>query len=250
MQCHLYDASSIGLLQKVQMMCLRIAFGVPWNYYSKTALKRLCCLEDMKCRNRVLNARFCHRLLNLDDRLRIPACQLWSKSTRLARSIANDWRISNPYYHRIISIADLSDLRRSIKSIRYENISQDDLGHTNISDAIKVLPSLEHSSILKWNGMEDAEIKQELIYWRLGRIAFHQVCFNCQGVLSRKHALLCSGVEHQLRNLFSNVDFLQSITVMDCILNHYFLDNVSQVFKYLFEAIHSIRRSCLAQLVD
>jgi hypothetical protein len=41
MQIHLYDSTSMDLMQKSQMMALRMAFGVPWNC-SKTALKRLC----------------------------------------------------------------------------------------------------------------------------------------------------------------------------------------------------------------
>lgn len=181
--------------------------------------------------------------------VRIPSCQLWSKSIRLAHSIANDWKLSNPFYHRILAINEKPLLYKEINLIRYENISQEILGHTNISDAIKVLPTLEHSSILKWDGMEDAMVKKEIINWRLGRIAFHQVCLNCQGILSRSHALICSGVEDQLKSIFPQVEFLNSITSLDCILNHFFLDNHKHVFSFIYEAILSIRRSCLGQLV-
>jgi hypothetical protein len=85
-------------------------------------------------------------------------------------------------------------LKKKIKAIRYENISQENLGYTRISDAINVEKTLEHSEILKWNGLEDKEIKQDLLQWRLGRIAFHQVCKKCGQELSRAHALECSGV--------------------------------------------------------
>ena len=233
----------------MQMMSLRIGFGLPWNC-SKTALKRLCCLEDMKCRNQILNARFCHRCLHSEDRLRIPAYELWRNSLYVGKSLANGWRIDNPYYHRIVNVLDSDLLPTVFKSIRFENITQDDLGHTNISDAIKVLPTLQHSSILKWSDLEDSIIKLELIEWRLGRVVFHQTCYNCGVTLSRKHALICSGMDEQLRNLFPEVNVLLCSTVIDCILNHYFLEDFkSPVFKYLYEAIRSIRRSCLAQTI-
>ena len=67
---------------------------------------------------------------------------------------------------------------------------------------IKVFPNLRRSSVLSWDGMEDAKIKLELIQWRLGRVAFHQDCRRCGGSLSRKHAVICSGAE----------DFLSSLT--------------------------------------
>ena len=113
MQCHLYKSSSIKILQRIQ---IRIAFGVPWNC-SKTALKRLCCLEDMKCRNQILNARFNHHLLNLEDRFNIPAFKLWNQSITSAHSIANSWKLENPYYHRIINLNELSAISREIKLI-------------------------------------------------------------------------------------------------------------------------------------
>ena len=249
MQIHLYDSISMDLMQKSQMMALRIASGVPWNC-SKTALKRLCCLEDMKCRNRILNSRFVHRLLNLEDRNNIPACLLWSRQIMNAKSIANSWRISNPYYHRISLIQDPLLVSKEIKVIRYENISQDTLGHTNISDAIVVLPSLLHSDIMKWNGIEDAKVKQELIQWRLGRVAFHQRCQVCFEVLSRSHAVICSGAEDYLLEKFPQVTRSYSNTIIDDILNFYFLKCDEFVWKAVYEAIVSIRRSCLLQNVE
>ena len=107
--------------------------------------------------------------------------------------------------------------------IRYENISQDTLGHTNISDAIVVLPSLLHSDIMKWNGIEDAKVKQELIQWRLGRVAFHQRCQVCFEVLSISHAVICSGAEDYILEKFPQVTRSYSNTIIDDILNFYFL---------------------------
>ena len=65
-------------------------------------------------------------------------------------------------------------LKNAIKEIRLENITQENFGMTGVSDAIAVHKSLKHSAILYWDGVQDAQVKQELIQWRLGRIAYHQ----------------------------------------------------------------------------
>ena len=46
MQVNLYSKHNLETFEKTQQLALRIAYGVPWNT-SKTALKRLSCLETM-----------------------------------------------------------------------------------------------------------------------------------------------------------------------------------------------------------
>ena len=65
-------------------------------------------------------------------------------------------------YHRLISL-DPKALSKEIKLIRFEDVDQDELVHTNVSSAIKVFPNVNRSSILSWNGLEDAKIRLELI---------------------------------------------------------------------------------------
>jgi len=113
---------------------------------------------------------------------------------------------------------DPKDLSKEIKLIRFEDIGQNELGHTNVSSAIKVFPDLKRSSILSWNGLEDAKIKLELIQWRLGRVAFHQDYRRCGGSLSRKHAVICSGAEDFLSSTFPDIDLPQSNTLIDTIV--------------------------------
>ena len=139
---------------------------------------------------------------------------------------------------------------KEIKLIRFEDIDQDELGHTNVSSAIKVFPNLRRSSILSWNGMEDAKIKLEVIQWRLGRVAFHQDCRRCGGSLSRKHAVICSGAEDFLSSTFPDIDLPQTNTLIDTILNQFFFKNDSAVYAAVYEAIQGIRKTCLLQNVD
>jgi hypothetical protein len=246
MQINLYDSRSTQLFEKTQQLALRIAYGVPWNT-SKTALKRLSCLESVKSRNHLLNAKFLWKLkTQADDTL--PAFKTFRDSLDNNKSLTYEWRKFNQYYHRLINLSTLS-IKKEIKLIRQENIEQDDMGHTNVSSAIPVNKNLARSAILSWTGIEDMTIKLELIQWRLGRIAFHQDCQRCGESLSRKHAVICSGAEEFLDSKFPDIQVPASQTIIDAILNKFFNNNVRTVFLEIFEAIQGIRKACLLQTV-
>lgn len=236
------------MFERVQMMALRIANGVPWNT-SKLALKRLMCLESMECRQQILNAKYLCRMESNND-ISIPAFKLFKKVKTDSKSLAYEWSRFNPVYIRLSSINDVEKRANEIKVIRYENVILDKGGSTNISSAILVDKNLKHSKILKWKGTEDAKIKQDIIRWRLGRIAYHQTCGNCQLELSRKHALICSGAEDYLEREFDDIDLPHSNTLLDAILNHYLLDEVDGLWKKLYNAIQIVRRICLVQNVE
>ena len=247
MQVTLYDSKSIELFEKAQQLALRIAYGVPWNT-SKTALKRLSCLESIKSRNHLLNARFLWKLKNhADDTL--PAFKTYRDSIDNNKSLTSQWRKYNQYYHRLINLSTLR-IQNEIKLIRQENIEQDELGHTNVSSAIPVKKNLARSAILSWTGIQDMTIKLELIQWRLGRIAFHQHCHRCGGSLSRKHAVTCSGAEDFLETKFPDTAVPATQTIIDAILNEFFTKNDRTVYLDIYEAIQGIRRTCLLQTVE
>ena len=247
MQINLYKKADLDLFEKTQQLALRIAYGVPWNT-SKTALKRLSCLESIRTRNHLLNIRFLWKL-KFDADQSLPAFSSFQQCNQSPGSFTFSWKRENRFYHRLISLEPKA-LSKEIKVIRFEDIDQDELGHTNVSSAIKVFPNLRRSSILSWNGMEDAKIKLELIQWRLGRVAFHQDCHHCGGSLSRKHAVICSGAEDFLSSTFLDVDIPQSNTLIDSILNQFFFKNDSAVNAAVYEAIQGIRKTCLSQNVN
>lgn len=247
MQVNLYDSKSIQLFERTQQLALRIAYGVPWNT-SKTALKRLSCLESVKSRNHLLNAKFLWKLNNQAD-TSLPAYNTFKDSLENTKSLTCEWKKYNMYYHRLINLSSLR-IENEIKLIRQENIEEDELGHTNVSSAIPVKKNLTRSSILSWTGMKDMTIKLELIQWRLGRIAFHQRCHRCGESLSRKHAVICSGAEEFLESKFPDVEVPASQTIIDAILNQSFTKNDENVYSNVFEAIQGIRRTCLLQTVE
>jgi hypothetical protein len=248
MQVNLYSTSQISSLDKVQFMALRIAFGVPWNV-SKNALLRISCLESMQCRNRVLNACFMKRLEYLNDNS-IPAFKMFKSKRVVNGSLAYSWSRFNPYYIRLKPFDEFPAVKKEIVKIRYENITQDSKGNTRISDAILVPPDLKHSAIMSWNGFEDATIKKELLKWRLGRVVFHQECQVCHNTLTRQNAVICSNVDYELVERFPEVRQSYSNTIIDDILNHFLMKGTSRVWKVLYEAIITIRQSCLLQIIE
>ena len=246
MQAHLYSSSNIQMFEKTQHLALRIAYGVPWNT-SKTALKKLSCLESMKCRNQLLNARFVRPLL-LEQLPDLPAFEIFHAVEKKRKSLAFKWKMGNPYIARLTHAND-KRIKCLIKDIRYENIVQENFGLTGVSDAIAVHKSLKHSAILRWDGLQDAETKQELIQWRLGRIAYHQACGRCNCDLSRKHAVICSGAEDYLLQEFPDLEIPTVYTVIDSLLNTNLLKGSNVIWRTIHEAIKGIRRTCLLQLL-
>jgi hypothetical protein len=244
MQITLYDNKNLQLFEKSQQLALRIAFGVPWNT-SKTALKRLSCLESVKTRNHLLNAKFLWKLKYQVNQF-LPAFRTFEFNLENHKSLTYGWRKSNLFYHRTIHLSPL-DLKKEVDLIRFENIDQDDMGHTNVSNAIPVRKDIKRSAILYWSGMDDMSIKLELIQWRLGRIAFHQRCGRCNEFLSRKHAVICSGAEDYLISKFPDVDPPTSQTIIDAILNKFFSKDNSSAYFAIYEAIQAIRKTCLLQ---
>ena len=201
----------------------------------------------MKCRNLLLNARFVRPLL-LNQFPSLPASEIFHAVVTKRSSLAFNWKLKNLYIQRLQQTREKS-LPALMKEIRYESVVQEDLGCTNVSDAVAVHRSLKHSAILYWDGVEDAKVKQELIQWRLGRIAYHQECGSCNGDLSSKHAVICSGAEDYLLQQFPDLEIPPAHTVIDSLLNTYLLKGDSAIWNILQEAIRGIRRTCLLQLV-
>jgi len=109
-----------------------------------------------------------------------------------------------------------------------------------------VQKSLKLSSILFWKNEEQGEIKRNLIRWRLGRIAFHQQCLNCnREKLSRKHAVLCSGVDHVLFEKYEVMESFYSQNILDTLLNKFMFGNYFGICKDISWAINQIQKLCL-----
>ena len=117
---------------------------------------------------------------------------------------------------------------------------------TRISECIPVLKSLKLSSILFWKSDSDGEILRKLVSWRLGRIPYHQECLNCnKEALSRKHAVICSGVDQILFEKYEESEIFYSQNILDTLLNKYMAGNHPLIWKDIAWAIDQIQKLCL-----
>ena len=182
-----------------QLKASRILLQLPWNC-SIQGIRRLFCMESMQCRNKILNAKFLRNAKTLKENLQI--ARLINFASNNSKSVYREYFKRNEYIRQLENISRESELIGKIKEIRRNDILDSKKGcksttrtSTRISDSIPVSKSLKLSSILFWKSEDDGEILRNLLRWRLGRIAFHQECLNCNREnLSRKHAVLCSGV--------------------------------------------------------
>ena len=249
LQIKILENSDIDTLEAAQLKASRILLQLPWNC-SIQAIRRLFCMESMQCRNKILNAKFMRNLKTLNESLQIS--RLYNFASKYSKSIIKECVKRNELIREIENISD-SGLYGRIKDFRRKDILDHKKGcksttrtSTRISDSIPVSDSLKLSSILFWKSEEEGEIQRNLIQWRLGRVAFHQECLNCNREnLSRKHAVLCSGVEEVLFEKYEEVESFQSQNILDSILNKYMFGNQLSIWKDISWAIIQIKKVCL-----
>lgn len=249
LQIKILENSDIDTLEAAQLKASRILLQLPWNC-SIQAIRRLFCMESMQCRNKILNAKFLRNLKTLKESLQIS--RLYNFASKYSKSIFKECVKRNELIREIENISD-SGLYGRIKDFRRKDILDHKKGcksttrtSTRISDSIPVSDSLKLSSILFWKSEEEGEIQRNLIQWRLGRVAFHQECLNCNREnLSRKHAVLCSGVEEVLFEKYEEVESFQSQNILDSILNKYMFGNQLSIWKDISWAIIQIKKVCL-----
>ena len=83
-------------------------------------------------------------------------------------------------------------------------------------------------------------------YHRLGRIAYHQESLNWnREKLSRKHAVLCSGVDQALFDKYEEIESFYSQNILDTLLNKYMFGNHSEIWKNVSWGINQIQILCL-----
>ena len=250
LQIKILEKSELDILESAQLKASRILLQLPWNC-SIQAIRRLFCLESMECRNKILNAKFLRCMKTLKENLQIS--RLVNIASTYSKSIFREYVKRNEFFRDIEQISKESELKIKIKEIRRNDILDAKKGcksttkaSTRISDSIPVSKSLKLSSILFWKSEVQGEIQRNLIRWRLGRIAFHQECINCNREnLSRKHAVLCSGVDQALFDKYEEVESFYSQNILDTLLNKYMFKNHLEIWTDISWAITQIQKVCL-----
>jgi len=250
LQLKIMDTSVLDVLEAAQLKASRILLQLPWNC-SIQAIRRLFCMESMQCRNKILNAKFYRSMHRLEDYAQIR--QLVQITSNQPKSVYRDSHKLNEYMRDLKNASSNMELKAKIKDIRRSDILDAKKGSksktktsTRVSDSIPVSKSLKLSSILFWKTEEDGEIQRKLVRWRLGRVAFHQDCLNCQKEsLSRKHATLCSGIDQVLFDKYQEIESFYSQNILDTLLNKYMFGNQMPIWKDIAWAITQIQTLCL-----
>ncbi|MEY3312427.1 MAG: hypothetical protein RL348_1776 [Bacteroidota bacterium] len=233
--------AEIDLMQRTQFLALRIILGTTWNT-SKSAMAKLACLESMECRNLILNASYVSKTLKKEDRTN-PTFNLMNELKTKGKSLIGKWIHKNKFIERL---QQSENIKEDIHKIKYENVSRSNFGATAVSDSIVIPNTLQHSSILKWKDSQDAIQKRQVIKWRLGRIAYHQMCLNCESKeLSRKHALKCAGIDDFIAEKFKNFERDEEHLSLDKLLNHYYSTTSKELISIFASIIANIKWTCL-----
>jgi hypothetical protein len=244
------DTNVLDVLEAAQLKASRILLQLPWNC-SIQAIRRLFCMESMQCRNKILNAKFLRSMHKLEDYTQIT--KLVQITSMESKSVYKDCLKLNECIRDLETASNQAELKCKIRVIRRSDILDAKKGcksrtrpSTRVSDSIPVAKSLKLSSILFWKSEEEGEIKRNLVRWRLGRIAFHQECLNCnRESLSRKHATLCSGIDQVLFDKYEEVESFYSQNILDTLLNKYMFGNHISIWKDISWAITQIQKLCL-----
>jgi hypothetical protein len=250
LQLKILDKSDLDLLEGAQLKASRILLQLPWNC-SIQAIRRLFCMESMQCRNKILNAKFLRNLKILKENLQIS--RLVENASKNSKSVYKEFIKHNEFFREVENISQESVLYRKFQEIRRRDILDSKKGcksstrtSTRVSDSIPVDKNLKLSSILFWKNEMEGEVKRNLVRWRLGRIAFHQECLNCnRESLSRKHAVLCSAVDQELYEKYEEVETFYSQNILDTLLNKFMYGNHLLVWKDISWAINQIQKLCL-----
>jgi hypothetical protein len=250
LQLKIMDTSVIDVLETAQLKASRILLQLPWNC-SIQAIRRLFCMESMQCRNKILNAKFLRSMHKLEGYTQIT--KLVQITSMESKSVYKDCLKLNECIRDLEAASNESEFRSKIRNIRRTDILDAKKGcksrtktSTRISDSIPVSKSLKLSSILFWKTEEEGEIQRKLVRWRLGRIAFHQECLNCnKESLSRKHATLCSGIDQALFDIYEEIESFYSENILDTLLNKYMFGNYLSIWKDIAWGITQIQKLCL-----
>jgi hypothetical protein len=174
---------------------------------SIAALHRITCIPPLLHRNVELQARYFARLHNNQDS-DIPAVKLYWKMKQSEisnESLINNLNKKNYLFGKASLINQVGRMfgqalpivgftKKILKEARLNAIlDMNKENSTNVAAMVEVNKNLVLSHLLKRNNLR-RNVQRRIILWKLGRIAYHQVCA-CGEEASRKHVVICSGAD-------------------------------------------------------
>lgn len=250
-------AKQLQPLQRTQQFALRAILSAP-RHASTNAIQKLLHVPPMEHRNQVSNVQFATSLHNSTDEA-IPAVRLWwNRAGEGIRGSLVTRAMKNPLWPGATKTNHLFNrLRRrpikpqpglstqQVKDLCKDQICRLDPNGTNIAGAIEVgaKDPIRHLFTSACN--EPVATRVTLTRWMTGSVVRHDRCRNCpNGVLTRQHALECSGALDLLQPLWPARQPLTNPahTLLDNLLNgaraiapsHQFYTTVSQAIGLVY----------------
>jgi hypothetical protein len=223
-------------LQKVQNGCLRRLFSAAPNT-SIAGMHALTNIVPIEYRNQELHCRYIAKVLDLNPDQHMVS-EIISQNFDMMANIIE------------LKCWEIASTNQAFNVLRREAITSMIKKKGNVADRIPINISGKMNTLLTTSRLEK-NVQKTLIYWRLGRIAYHQDCQNnrCGQPLSRKHATECVDLMYTLRQKLDIADLQGANTsnALDMVLNN--LDEINEdnveKFMVLYECIQRIRRLCL-----
>lgn len=225
--------SQLRPYQLTQNYILRHILGAPRNC-SSNALHKLLLIERMEFRNFVLNGNFIGNIHN--------STSYTLPSARIYRAIINNCNHrqsptqkalkKNQLKPELSLIAHLfHPLEHQphdgpiVRPLSHEKKRQKKLDHIkNLAGAVAQAITVDEQIHRDIVTLKDISQQQRVTVsrWILGLVCQHQVCRNCNGDLSRRHGVLCSGAHtylHQVYDRYLNIESEEN--VIDQLLNRF-----------------------------
>lgn len=237
------------VLQKVQNIALRKILTAP-NSTSIAGMHKLLCIETMETRNHVLALKFTGRIHNNSD-ISIPAVKVW-------RYLATSTRTANPLLKNPLIQEQLLDVQlvrpRSTDGpsplplvkvvsrtnlMKYLSLSISAMGNGipgSVSASImgSVYPRQFRHCFTAFAFPRGVSDRVPVIRWLTGNVARRSQCMNsCSAILTRRHAVSCSGALEYLIGLFrESFDTYTASVEEDDDGRSTFLDFLLNQFRY------------------
>jgi hypothetical protein len=122
-----------------------------------------------------------------------------------------------------------------------------DDGHYNVGESMLLEENDKLRKILHAGVLDSPELKVANIKWILGGIAMHQQCLKCnRKLLSRQHALDCTGYAYRLRQKFKFLNFTDiKRNELDVVHNYYRNEKNVELYLLTEKIVTKIYKRCL-----
>jgi hypothetical protein len=202
LQIALPKAKTMEKLDLVQNAALRKIFSAPRGT-STNALRKLLQLVPFRERAFEIHAKF-HAQLQVSKETTIPAVKLADKL-----NLAGEWKalVSNNHWWKIMTANPNKVLSKYSQKEKYWDIllGLDEPDRPSVSASIKMAQKRRPIHfVLSAGAFDCVQTRKTIINWMIGGVARHQNCASCgkEKVLSRAHALACSGANNFLHHRY------------------------------------------------